>query len=104
MSGATLAKSAMKFGVRFGIAAVVLLILGPIINTNFGIGDSLDFAPLPAVWEAAPVAVMVTLTYLVLLVPCVLLSATLITASLVIRHTEASEETRANSDSTSAAH
>lgn len=104
MSGATLAKSAMTFGVRLGIAAVVLLILGPIINTNFGIGDSLHFAPLAAVWETAPVAVMVTLTYLVLLVPCVLLSATLITASLIIRHGGASEETQANSESTSAVH
>ena len=104
MSGATLAKSTMKFGVRFGIAAVVLLVLGPIINANFGIGDSLNFAPLPAVWEAAPVAVMVSLTYLVLLVACVLLSAILITASLVIRHSEASEETRVNDGSTSAAH
>ena len=94
----------MKSGVRFGIAAVVLLVLGPIITTNFGIGDSLISAPLSAVWEAAPAAVMVTLTYLALLVPCVLLSATLVTTSLVIRHAEAGEATRVNSDSTSAAH
>ncbi|MCQ1950371.1 hypothetical protein NNX28_10550 [Arthrobacter sp. zg-Y859] len=100
MSGATLAKSAMRFGRWFGIAAVVLL-LGSFINRNFGIGDSLNYLHLPAVWEEAPAAVLVSLIYLLLLVTSLLLSAMLITASLVIRHSEASEQTTMNKESTS---
>ncbi|MCC9204603.1 hypothetical protein [Arthrobacter sp. zg-Y769] len=101
MSGATLAKSAMRFGTRFGIAAVVLLVLGPFINRNFGIGDGLNYLHLPALWEEAPVAVLVSLIYLLLLVTSMLLSAMLITTSLVIRHSEASGQATMNKDSTS---
>ncbi|MBD7996372.1 hypothetical protein H9639_13790 [Arthrobacter sp. Sa2CUA1] len=82
----------MRFGTRLGLAAVVLIALGPFINRNFGIGDSSNFLLLPEVWETAPAAVLVSLVYLLLLVPCVLLSATLITASLVIRSADVSEE------------
>ena len=85
MSAAALAKATMRFGAWFGIAAVVLLVLGPFLNGNFGVADSLSSMPLSAVWEVAPVAVLVSLTYLLLLVPSVLLSAMLITTSLVIR-------------------
>ncbi|RJT79162.1 hypothetical protein D6T63_11115 [Arthrobacter cheniae] len=104
MSGATLAKSTMKFGARLGIAAIVLIVLGPLINRNFGVGDSLGLMPLSAAWESAPVAVLVSLTYLILLVPCVVLSATLITTSLVIRHAEAAEQAMTTEDSASNAH
>ncbi|MBD8045380.1 hypothetical protein H9638_16350 [Arthrobacter sp. Sa2BUA2] len=82
----------MRFGTRLGLAAVVLIALGPFINRNFGVGDSSNFLLLPEVWATAPAAVLVSLVYLVLLVPCVLVSAALITASLVIRSAEVSEE------------
>ena len=94
----------MRFGTRFGITAVLLLVLGPFINRNFGLGDGLSGMPLSAVWEAAPVAVVVSLTYVVLLAISVMLSAVLITTSLVIRHSEVSEVTTTNEDSTSAVH
>ncbi|MCC3291341.1 MULTISPECIES: hypothetical protein [unclassified Arthrobacter] len=100
MSGATLARPTMRFGTRFGIAAVVLLVLGPFINRNFGIADSLNSMRLSAVWETVPVAVAVSLIYLLLLVTFVLLSAVLITISLVIRHSEANEQATINKGST----
>ena len=88
MSGPALARSTMRFGTRFGLAAITLLVLGPFINRNFGIGDSSNFLQLPEMWESAPVAVLVSLAYLTVLVSCVLLSIALVTASLVIRHAE----------------
>ncbi|MHA7278186.1 hypothetical protein ACX80H_00335 [Arthrobacter sp. MDT2-2] len=104
MSAATSAKSTMKFGTRFGIAAIALLVLGPFLNRNFGVGDSLSFMPLPDVWESAPIAALVSLTYLILLVPCAVLSAVLITTSLVIRQAEASEQAITTEDLTSDTH
>jgi SNF family Na+-dependent transporter len=104
MSTAMLARTTMRFGTRLGITALVLIVLGPIINRNVGVGDSLSFMPLPAVWESAPVAVLVSLTYLMLLVLCVVLSAILITASLVVRHAEASEQATARENMPSAPH
>ncbi|MDN4609593.1 hypothetical protein [Arthrobacter burdickii] len=92
MSGATLAKSTMTFGARFGVAAVALLVLGPLINTNFGVGNSLTFLSLPEIWDTAPAAVLVSLIYVVLLVTSFLLFVILVTASLIIRHSETSEE------------
>lgn len=92
MSGATLAKSTMMFGVRFGIAAVALLVLGPLINTNFGVGNSLTFLSLPEIWDTAPAAVLVSLIYIVLLVTNFLLSVILVTVSLIIRHSETGEK------------
>ena len=94
----------MRFGTRFGIAAVLLLVLGPFINRNFGLGDGFRDMPLSALWETAPVAVVVSLAYVVLLAISVLLCAALITTSLVIRHSEASELTTADKDSTSVAY
>ncbi|VDR32255.1 Uncharacterised protein [Arthrobacter agilis] len=94
----------MKFGAGLGVAAIVLIVLGPFINRNFGLGDSLSFMPLFAAWESEPVAVLVSLIYVTLLVPCVLLSATLITASLVIRHAEASEQATTTEESAASTH
>ncbi|MDK1327926.1 hypothetical protein [Arthrobacter sp. zg-Y1143] len=91
MSGTALARSTMRFGTRFGIAAVVLIVLGPFINRNFGVGDAANLL-LPSIVESAPAAVLVSLMYLVLLGLCVLFGAALITASLVIRHAEMSDE------------
>ena len=82
----------MRFGAWFGIAAVVLLVVGPFLNRNFGVADSLSTMPLSAVWEVAPVAVLVSLTYLLLLVSAALLSAILITTSLVIRRSESEDQ------------
>ena len=93
MSGPALASSAMKYGTRLGLAAAVLLVLGPFINRNFGIGDSSSIVLLPHIWEAAPIAVLVSLTYLAVLASCVLLSVALVTASLVIRHAKSFEDT-----------
>ncbi|MDQ0735011.1 hypothetical protein [Arthrobacter agilis] len=104
MSGAALAKSAMKFGTRLGIIAIALLVLGPFINRNFGVGDSLSLMPLPEVWESAPAAVLVSLTYLIVLVPCMVLAAALITTSLVIRHAEANDQGMASEDSAFTTH
>ena len=89
MSGPALARSTMKFGIRLGIAAVVLIVLGPLINGNFGAGLDLA-APLLAP-GSAPSAVVVSLTYLVLVTLSLFLSAILITASLVIRSAAAAE-------------
>lgn len=93
MSGPALASSTMRFGMRLGLAAIVLLALGPFINADFGIGDSANFLQLP--WASAPVAVLVSLAHLTVLASCVLLSIALITASLVIRHALASDEANA---------
>lgn len=93
MSAPALASSTMRFGMRLGLTAVVLLALGPFINANFGIGDSAHFLQLP--WESAPVAVLVSLTHLTVLASCVLLSIALVTASLVIRHALASDAANA---------
>lgn len=82
MSRGAPAKIALRRGTRFGVAAAVLLVLGPFINRNFGVADSLSSMPLSAVWETAPVAVLVTVAYLVLLLTSVLLCAVLVTVSL----------------------
>ena len=92
MSGAALARSAMRFGTRFAVASVVLLVLGPFIHRNFGVADSLGSMPLWAVWETAPVAVLVSLAYLVLLAASMFLAGMLVTVSLVIRHSEAAKK------------
>ena len=91
MSGTALARSTMRFGTGFGIAAVVLIVVGPFVNRNFGVGDAANLL-LPSFAESAPAAVLVSLTYLVSLGLCVLFGAALITASLVIRHAETSDE------------
>ncbi|WP_312099810.1 hypothetical protein [Corynebacterium dentalis] len=93
----------MRFGTRIGIAGVVLIVLGPFINRNFGIGDYSSFV-LPTAWESAPAAVLVSLIYLILLVLCILLSAALITTSLVIRHADTGEETTSTNGSAFRAH
>ena len=48
--------------------------------------------PLWAVWETAPVAVLVSLAYLVLLAASMFLAGILVTVSLVIRHSEAAKK------------
>lgn len=100
MSGPAMARSTMRFGTGFGIVAAVLIVLGPFINRNFGVGDVLSLLT-PMVWDSAPAAVLVSLIYLVLLVPAMMLSALLITTSLVIRHAEAADAATTISESAS---
>lgn len=100
MSGTALARSTMRFGTGLGIAAVILIVLGPFINRNFGVGDAMGLLT-PLVWEAAPAAVLISLVYLILLVLCLLLSAALLTTSLVIRHAAASEKATRTNESAS---
>lgn len=91
MSGPVRARSTMRFGVTLGVAAVVLFALSPFINGNFGVGDGIT--PMGELWESAPVAVVVSMSYLILVVLCLLFSATLVAASLVMSHAEALDRT-----------
>ena len=93
MTASAWAGSAMKCGARLGLAAAALLVLGPFINRNFGIGDSSNIVLLPHIWESAPIAVLVSLICLAVLASCVLLSVALVTAAGVIRHAESREST-----------
>lgn len=93
MTASAWAGSAMKYGTPLGLTAAALLVLGPFVNRNVGIGDSSNVVLLPHMWEAAPIAVLVSLTYLAVLASCVLLSVALVTASLAIRHAKSFEDT-----------
>lgn len=90
MSVPALARSAMRFGITLGVAAVVLIVLGPFIIGNFG--DGSDPTTFLMSWSSAPSAVVVSMTYLVLVTLSLFLSAILITASLVLRHALAAEQ------------
>lgn len=70
----------MRTGVGLAVIAALLIVMTPIIVGNFGtttfVGD-------------APVAILVTTIYLLAPVVCVLFSAVLVAASLIMRHAEA---------------
>lgn len=68
----------MTFGARFRVTAVALLVLGSLINTNFGVGNSLTFLSLPEIWDTAPAPVLISLIYMVLLVTSFLLPVLLL--------------------------
>ncbi|TKV29621.1 hypothetical protein FDK12_01435 [Arthrobacter sp. NamB2] len=69
-----------QWGVGLGVAAVVLLMAGPLILANVG---------LPDPGQSAPVATLVTAGYSALMTVLPLFSAVLIGAALVMRHAEA---------------
>ncbi|WP_157940140.1 hypothetical protein [Arthrobacter ruber] len=68
----------MRAGMILGIFAVLLPVL-PILNRNFGT----EF-----VVEGAPIAMIFTTLYVFLAAACLLFSAVLIGASLIMRHAE----------------
>lgn len=88
----SLSSTTMRFGVILGITAVALVILGPFINGNFGVGDSWASTPQP--WVTAPVGATVSTAYSLLVQLCVPFSAALVGASLVMRHNQGHQKTR----------
>ena len=91
MSERSLSSTTMRFGAILGITAVALVILGPFINGNFGVGDSWASTPQP--WVTAPVGAAVSTVYSLLVQLCVPFSAALVGASLVMRHNEGRQGT-----------
>jgi hypothetical protein len=69
----------MRAGVGLGAAAVLLILLTRLIIGNFG---TTTFV------EDAPVAMVVTALYLLATAACVIFSAVLVAASLIMRHAE----------------
>lgn len=85
MSQRSLSNSTLRFGIILGIAAAALIVLGPFINGNFGVGG------LPASTRelgGASVGVAVTSLYSILTGLCLPFSAALVGASLVMRHND----------------
>jgi hypothetical protein len=70
----------MRAGVGLGVAAVLLVILNRLVIGNFGTDTFV---------EDAPVAMVVTAIYLLAIAACVIFSAVLVAASLIMRHAEA---------------
>jgi hypothetical protein len=69
----------MRAGIGLGAIATLLIVLNPLIIGNFGT-TTFD--------EGAPVATVVTAIYLLLTGACVVFSAALVAASLIMRHAE----------------
>ncbi|MCG2622998.1 hypothetical protein LVY72_13935 [Arthrobacter sp. I2-34] len=69
----------MRAGAGLGAAAVLLVLLNPLIIGTFG---TTTFV------EHAPVAMVVTAVYLLATAACVIFSAVLVAASLIMRHAE----------------
>ena len=90
MSERSLAVTTMRFGVVLGVLGVALIVLGPWVIGNFGVGDSWISAELLGI---APVGVAVTTVYSVLTQFCVPFSAALVGAALVMRHNEGARKT-----------
>ena len=70
----------MRAGVGLAVIAVLLVVMSPVVIGNFGTSTFVG---------NAPVAIFVTTIYLFAPVVCVLFSAVLVAASLVMRHAEA---------------
>jgi hypothetical protein len=73
----------LRWGIILGVASVLMVVLSPVIIGNFG-----TFHPV----EAAPVATAVTTLYTVATIAFLPFSASLVAASLVMRHAEALAE------------
>ena len=78
MTAPDLPKSCMRTGVILGLVAV-LLVMFPVLNRNFG---------TDVVVEGAPVAMIFTTLYVFIAAACLLFSAALVGASLIMRHAE----------------
>ncbi|THJ68000.1 hypothetical protein E8P82_04050 [Arthrobacter echini] len=96
MTAQALAKSAARFSLIFAIAAVVLAVVGPFVDRNFGAGSELGLIPLSAAWDTAPGAVIVSMVLIVLVGLSVTLAAMLAVTSLVIRSAIARDRTAAS--------
>ena len=70
----------LRWGIILGVAGVLMLVLSPVIIGNFG-----TFYPT----AGAPVAMAVTTLYSVATIALLPFSASLVAASLVMRHAEA---------------
>ena len=70
----------MRTGVGLAVIASLLVVMSPLIIANFGTA---------AFVGAAPIAILVTTFYLLAPAVCVIFSAVLVAASLVMRHAEA---------------
>lgn len=74
----------MRTGVGLGVIAALLVVLSPLIIGNFG---TTTFA------EGSPLAMVVTAIYLLVTAACVVFSAVLVAASLIMRHAESLSHT-----------
>ncbi|MDQ0755932.1 hypothetical protein QFZ61_001919 [Arthrobacter sp. B3I4] len=70
----------MRTGAGLAVVAVLLVLMSPLIISNFGTATFVG---------AAPVAILVTTFYLLAPAVCIIFSAVLIAASLIMRHAEA---------------
>lgn len=86
MSERSLSSTVMRVGVVLGITGAALIVLGPIIIGNFGVGGV--SASTTQLWVVAPVGMTVSTVYSLLVQFCVPFSAALVGASLVMRHNE----------------
>ena len=78
MEASKLSTMTLRAGIGLGVIAVLLVVLAPLIIDNFG----------TTFVEDAPVAMVVTAIYLLITASCVLFSAVLVAASLIMRHAE----------------
>ncbi len=69
----------LRWGIILGVAGVLMMVFSPVILGNFG-----TFHPV----EEAPVATAVTTLYTVASIAFLPFSASLVAASLVMRHAE----------------
>ena len=79
MEASRLSTMTMRAGVGLGVIAVLLILLNRVIIGNFG---TTRFV------EDAPMAMVVTAIYLLATAACVIFSAVLVAASLIMRHAE----------------
>lgn len=73
----------MRTGSGLAVIAVLLVAVGPFIIANFG---------TVTLQGAAPVAILVTTFYMLTPAVCIIFSAALIAASLIMRHAESLRE------------
>ncbi|WP_299169845.1 hypothetical protein [uncultured Arthrobacter sp.] len=68
----------MRTGIILGVIAVLLVVF-PVLNRNFG---------THVIVEGAPIAMVFTTLYAFTAAACLLFSAALVSASLIMRHAE----------------
>ncbi|MBJ2119472.1 hypothetical protein I6N91_00590 [Arthrobacter sp. MSA 4-2] len=79
MTEVKMRKTVLRWGIILGVAGVLMLVFSPVIIGNFG-----TFYP----GAGAPVAMAVTTLYSVATIALLPFSASLVAASLVMRHAE----------------
>ncbi len=78
MNATLLPKTCLRTGLILGLIAVLLVIF-PVLNRNFG---------TEVVVEGAPIAMIFTSVYVFIAAACLLFSAALVSAFLIMRHAE----------------